>query len=365
MEFAAPRVSTRRWHVSPLVDSVAYHWGWLLALVPMSMLGDSREDYLVLWVLVLALNFAHRHLTLPIVYCDREVFARHPVRFTVFPIAMFGLFLAQPVLRSSGSFEVVLITAATISGAWGIWHTLQQKYGILRLYAVKSEVPDSRRPPPWVDRLLVHGWLPLWVIFLGTAYRDTVDAGFARARLFLEPVMDALPSLTPWLLPAAAALAAMSVALFLRYEWRGNRFGNPARLFMGLGTASLSLCFLIFDPVKVFLAYTFSHAIEYFVFVWAYQRKRYAVPSDRPSLMKRMLTHPAPYYGGFLVVFGGVYVIMKYWGVRIAPGGERLDFAGISGAHWIYYWGIAQSMIHFYYDGFLWKMRSAETRANV
>jgi hypothetical protein len=81
--------------------------------------------------------------------------------------------------------------------------------------------------------------------------------------------------------------------------------------------------------------------------------------------MKRMLVHPALYYWGFLVMVGGVYVIMKHWGVRILPESERLEFAGISGALWIYYWGIAQSMIHFYYDGFLWKMRSAQTRANV
>jgi len=365
IEIGIPGRSARGWHVSPLVDSLAYHWSWLLALVPMSLLGESREDYFVLWVLVLALNFAHRHLTLPIVYCDREVFDRHPVRFTLVPIAVFAVFLAEPALRASDRTAIAFVSVATVSGAWGIWHTLQQKYGILRLYAVKSELPDRLRPPPWVDRLLVHGWFPLWALFLGTAYRDTVDAGFARARPFLAPVLDALPSVTSWLLPAAAALAAASVGGFLWYEWRGNRFGNPARLFMGLGTASLSCCFLLFDPVKVFLAYTFSHAVEYFVFVWAYQRKRYAAPTSPASLMKRLLRHPAVYYWSFLVATGGVYVLMKYWGVRIVPEAQRLKFAGISGATWVYYWGIAQSMIHFYYDGFLWKMRSPETRANV
>ena len=44
----------------------------------------------------------------------------------------------------------------------------------------------------------------------------------------------------------------------------------------GLGAA-----FLFFDPVKVYLAFAFSHAVEYMVFVWAILRRRYAKPSKR------------------------------------------------------------------------------------
>jgi len=134
---------------------------------------------------------------------------------------------------------------------------------------------------------------------------------------------------------------------------------------MGVGTACLSTSFLIFDPVKVFLAYTFSHAVEYFVFVWAYQRKRFSKPQPGRSLMERLSRHPAVFYWSFLVIVSGVYIVAKYWGVTIFPGEKRPKFGGISAAQWIYFWGIAQSMIHFYYDGFLWKMRSPETRANI
>ena len=35
---------------------------------------------------------------------------------------------------------------------------------------------------------------------------------------------------------------------------------------------------VVVDPVRAFLAFSFSHAVEYMVFVWAFQRRRYAAP---------------------------------------------------------------------------------------
>jgi hypothetical protein len=359
-----PGSPVRRWHVSPLVDSLAYHWSWLLALIPMAMMGTEREDYLALFVLVLAMNFAHRHLTLPIVYLDRETLRTHPLRFTLVPVAMVVVFAIEPLLRNS-DYHLAFVSIATFSGAWGLWHTIQQKYGILRLYVAKSELPAGDRPPPWVDRLLVHGWFPVWIVYLGTSHRALVEDAFSRAEPFITPLMGGLVGIRSWALPLAGAIPVFAVAAFLWYEWRNERLRNPARLFMGVGTAALSASFLFLDPAKVFLSYTFSHALEYFVFVWAYERKRFANPSAAPSLLKRALRHPAFFYWGFFFAIGIFYVVFRYWGVYLFPADEKLDVAGISGTRWIYYWGISQSMVHFYYDGFLWKMRSPATRANI
>ena len=361
----APAPGVRPWHVGPLVDSLAYHWSWLWALVPLLFMGETKQDYLALWIGVLALNFAHRHLTLPIVYLDKQVFAQHRDKFTWAPLAMLVVFCAEPLLRTGAVGRVVFASVATLSGAWGIWHTLQQKYGILRVYAVKSGLPLELRPPAWSDRLLVHGWYPLWVAVLGTSYQQQVQQYFGRARLFLDPLLHAMPLLRTWLLPPAALLAATGAAAFFYYEWRGCRLRNPARLSMGLATALLSLSFLVFDPVKAFLAYTFSHAVEYFVFVWAFQRKRYATTVARPSLMARMARHPGLFYGSFLLLTCATYVLAKHWGTHVLAGTRPVRWAGIAPSQWLYYWAIVQSMVHFYYDGFLWKMRNAQTRANL
>jgi len=47
---------------------------------------------------------------------------------------------------------------------------------------------------------------------------------------------------------------------------------------MALGTTLLSSTFLFVHPIKAYLTYAFSHAVEYMVFVWAFQHRRYAQP---------------------------------------------------------------------------------------
>jgi hypothetical protein len=32
---------------------------------------------------------------------------------------------------------------------------------------------------------------------------------------------------------------------------------------------------------------------------------------------------------------------------------------------WVFYWGVFQSLLHFYYDGFLWKTRQAAVRTSL
>lgn len=38
---------------------------------------------------------------------------------------------------------------------------------------------------------------------------------------------------------------------------------------------------------------------------------------------------------------------------------------GIFGVVWAFYWSVYQSLVHFYYDGFLWKMRMPWVQANI
>jgi hypothetical protein len=87
------------WHVSPLIDALAYHWSWLWAFVPLWLSGPRQpQDYLGLYLVVLTLNVLHRHFTLPLIALDSEIFERHATRFSVVPTLLFLGFLATPLL---------------------------------------------------------------------------------------------------------------------------------------------------------------------------------------------------------------------------------------------------------------------------
>lgn len=500
-----------QWHISPLVDLGAYSLSWLWVLAPLLLVGPARADYLLIYILTIAITDLHRHFGLPYVYFDKQVRARYPARFWLFPLILFVAFAASPwladselrftpvgssalaaglvvmlqVLRRDGGeaavpmSELARVLSAAVLGPlllttlgdslplepawwwlgsalfaatffdyarmrraarasadpssdlasgsreqaiassggpgfagsililaligcalatewwaasqavavrlplawllagigvfaalWNFWHVYMQKYGIMRMYNAKArgpfaEVGEAEEVPGWVDRALVLCWLPLYFAYLGPAYREIAVDYFDDAAAVLPGFISLLERGMPVTIPLGVALVLVAHALWLRAEWRANRLRSLPRLAMAGGTMALALCFFCFDPVKVYLAFAFSHALEYCVFVWAYQRKRYHQNLSHQPMLGRLLRHPVLFYLGMILIFAVGIALLKFWGRLIVPGADRPELLGYRVAYWLGFWGIYQSMAHFYFDGFLWKMRLPSVRANI
>jgi hypothetical protein len=499
-----PQQSVERWHLSPVIDIGAYSLSWLWVLAPLVLLGPARPDYLVLYLLTIALTDLHRHFGLPYVYLDGDVRRRYPARFWLFPAVLLGAWAASPALAAS---EIVLSTAGVcalaaglvlllqvlrrdggpaavptrelalvlglglgaalglqlfglrfglsfdpawwwlgaalfatawfdrrprprapgadpaglaeqaiasdggpsfaasmlilallglalllgptieahqveggvpiehllafvgaIAALWNFWHVYMQKYGILRMYSAKARAAASasaREVPGWTDKALVLCWLPLYFAYLGPLYREIAVDYFDDAAAVLPGFIDLLEGAMPLTLPLTAGLVVVVHILWVRAEWRGHGLRNAPRLWMAGGTSALAICFFLFDPVKVYIAFAFSHALEYCVFIWAFQRKRYHAKLAHDPLLGRLLRRPVLFYLGMIVLFAGALLLLKYWGRWIMPSAEQPELLGYRTAYWLGFWGIYQSMIHFYFDGFLWKMRLPSVRANL
>lgn len=466
----------RHWHVAPWVDVCAYAFSWLPLLLAIAFVGMSRQhDYLIAYIVVLSVTDVHRHYGFPYVYMDRQVFARHPTRFVLFPVAMFALFVFSPwlarmvtlspfgvaalcaavvwlvqlclrdrpntrtplheivfvglpsfaagvaigwyiapeTLGPSGglwiaftlfvcgldlfayiahrkvrvlvfpllaiaaglvpvfvlapsdgvSMRHVLNFAAVFAGAWNIWHVYMQKYGIFRMYAAKSRA--DRPVPGWVDRLLIFAWLPFYFFYLATTYRAQIDRLFSRGRRTLAPLFDFFAEYANLFLVPTALLVVVSVAVWVFYEHRASGLRNRARLTMAVGTTLLASTFVLVDPLKAYLAYAFSHGVEYMVFVWAYQRRRYDKPLAHRPIIQRFLGFPLLTYVGSALVLAGGFIYLKYYGRWIFADESMPRVRQISTYEWVGYWTVFQSMVHFYFDGFLWKMRLPSVRATV
>lgn len=313
-------------------------------------------------LVVVGLTFAHRHYTLPYVYLDREIFDTHPKRFTWFPLLMVLGFLASPALWNTRG-RIVVAAVVFIAGAWNVWHVYAQKFGVLRLYAAKSG--SARQSPRWVDRLLLFCWVPLYLVWLGPSYRAQIESAFPTVRELALPLVDAMTRARATFLAPAIACVAVGVGVFLYNEWRAQGLANVPRLAMALGTTLLSASFLVFNPIHVFMAFAFSHAVEYMVFVWAFQRRRYRVPRVPEPLLGRILKRPWAAYGVFTLGITVPYLLMRFWGYLIVPESANPVLLGTTIERWAFYWSVFQSLVHFYYDGFLWKMRMPSLRANL
>jgi len=369
----------RWWHVSPAIDMAAYHFSWLWILVPLLLAGPSFPgDYFPLYVAVLTFGFVHRHYTLGYAYLDAEVFARHRARFIWVPVVLGAMLLATPfLLRARIPAEALTIGAfrwpddafrlkpavtAVIfaAGVWNIWHTLAQKYGILRIYTAKGRVElGNSGVPGWVDRLFVMSWLPLVASYVGPRFSEVIIHEFKVADDFVAPILTGLTAAQHVLVPISVAITAFATLTFVAFEWRENRFRNRPRLSMALGLFALWSGFVVFEPIKVYLAFAFSHGIEYMVFVWAFQRRRYSVPRDPQPRMARILEHPWLAYSLYTLALGGIYVFLYDWGDFKFSQATNVRVGTVKIGRWVFYWGVFQSLLHFYFDGFLWKTRNA------
>src|SRR5208282_1593047 len=111
---------------------------------------------------------------------------------------------------------------------------------------------------------------------------------------FMEKHQSAL--VTPSILVAVGG-----VGLWLGYEWRARHFQNRARLSAGGGTLLISTALFWTNPVTAYIAFGFSHAVEYMAFVWAFQRRRYRRPQLEHCLMVLLLRYPTIWYTLFIV----------------------------------------------------------------
>ena len=123
----------------------------------------------------------------------------------------------------------------------------------------------------------------------------------------------------PVLLVPAIGGVVVGLGVFLYFEWKSQRLANAPRLWMALGTSLLSASFLFVSPVRVFMAFAFSHAVEYMVFVWAFQRRRYRKPLGHDPALGRVLRHPWLAYGVFTFAVTAPYLLVRFWGYLIVP----------------------------------------------
>lgn len=358
-----------RWHVSPAVDVGAYHFSWLWVLVPMLFAGPNRtQDYLLVYALVKGSNFAHRHYGMPYAYLDRSVFAAHARQLTYFPLlcAVFLLLCPMIVTGKLGSGAAkVLSGIAVFSLLWNLFHTYMQKYGILRVYMAKDAAPPARKTPAWVDKYFTFCWFPLYLFYLVPAKKSVILANAGPAISSARAATAFLEHHKALFVVPAALVAAGAIGLWLWHEYRAHRWANHARFSAAAGMLAISTAFFWLDPIKVFVAFAFSHAIEYMVFVWAFQRRRYAQPSVVPSLLQRLLEHPLWFYGSLTAGLAAVSTTSALWGRWFLVGAKPVELLGLTGGQWLFYYAVFQSLVHFYMDGFLWKLRRPEVRAHI
>ena len=319
---------TARW-IGPAWADQLMVWSWVPFAIIGAVVADPRALIVVI-TLTLAFSFSHQLLTLPLVYGDRDTFRSRRLVFLVAPIV---LLIGIAVIRSRAFLLLALVAAG-----WNAFHTVQQRYGLVRIYGRK--VGQDR---PGVER---------WLLFAGFAAAVTLAVASPRLGEGLgDGVLDlgqpgsntAILDLLISMQSAAAVVAVpvLVVVVVLGAVWWTQERVRPANPAKRWYLASTMCLFAVapFAPLAALLGFVGSHAVEYYVVVARSLRARTDTKPDSNLARVTRAARPWP----AVVVFGVGGAVAVY---ALMLGGWVDAFAVLA---------LTFGAMHFLFDGLIWR----------
>ncbi|HEX5036130.1 MAG TPA: hypothetical protein VFX30_03130 [bacterium] len=330
------------WIANPSVDLIFFSLGWIPLFFVFSMVhtADPKGTWVpVLIGFVLMTNFIHRNLTHLLVYGNPEEFRERKWAYVLLPVflaalTVFSLWYENKTRSAPGLFKpyLALLLATTV---WNFYHTIMQKVGFLRIYSRKADYGSAR-----LEKALVLSWFVWLILAVANSPRLVKQiSDLAASGRVLTATLAKLGPAVPILAWSALAVSLILTFLYVRLEVRQGRNASlPKNLFLA---STMLLYFSVFyDFLAGFVAFGFSHALEYIAFVDVFARRKYkgAVPSS--SFLARQFLRT-----GAVMPIAGLVLIAIFLPWRI--------FSPIT-LGWYY---VGSSFLHYLYDGWIWKLR--------
>ncbi|MCI0419002.1 MAG: tetratricopeptide repeat protein [Acidobacteria bacterium] len=329
------------WILSPFWDSTLFIGAPLICIAAFLPLRSAWGSENLSLFLLAFFTFGHHLPGFMRAYGDRELFARYRWRFLLAP----PLILAATLWFSARDLHGLLFLVFT----WDIWHVLMQHYGFMRIYDAKQGEIS-----PWTARLDLAVSLSWYLTFIALSpqYRHNFFLrAYASGIPFLSPV---LVDSTVKLLLGFSCLLTGAYGAYTFFVWKKRRHFNRRKLFtlaiflMATGYLYIGLN----DFTAGFAIWSAFHCLQYYGIVWAFNRNR-VLKNQAVSLFVRFLFRPSPIlvilYVGLILLYGGINYGIPY------VSDERLR-------QWLMAFVITSGSLHYYYDGFIWKVRERETR---
>ena len=316
--------------------------GTPVLLIPLFTAAQARWSAQDIFLFVGAFGAMGHHLPGMIrAYGDRALFARFKTRFIVAPAAL----LIVCTWSSIYNIQAVQLVAM----AWGIWHGMMQTYGFCRIYDAKASARAAARAR--IDLALCFAWFSAAVLLSPMRFRTLLELYYESG----GPVV------------ASAAVAAIRTAIVvalglvtIAFLWRQWSDRTAARGFspikLTLLVSSIAFWWYCNNGVQNILVgialFEVFHDVQYLAIVWIYNRTRVERDKSIGGFMRFVFRR-----SGALI---GVYVglVMAYGAIGLTQSAITVE----SIRHILIGIVTASALLHFYYDGFIWKVREPQTR---
>ena len=343
---AAPAVTRKGslWILDSWRDLLLYVCTPLL-LVPIFIFAQgfwAAED---IYLFVAAFGAMGHHLPGMIrAYGDRALFQRFRWRFICAPIFLVVVCAAFSLWDLKGIVLVAFV--------WGVWHGMMQTYGFCRIYDAKvgSFAEFTRR----LDFAVCGIWFATAVLLSPQRMTDTLESYYSAGGPFIPPAL--LRAAQQGLLALAVAISGVFLVNFV-WMWIQGKRPSPVKLVLLVTSISFWwYCNNIVASVLVGIAlFEVFHDVQYLSLVWIYNRKRVESDSSIGGFMRFVFRRSGALVGvyiGLVLAYGGLSLSKSYVGMDAV---KRILTGVVT----------ASALLHFYYDGFIWKVREKSTRQSL
>ena len=319
--------------------------GTPLLIIPAFLAAQARWRVEELSLFVASFGAIGHHLPGMLrAYGDRALFQRFRWRFSVAPAFLAATCLIFALRDLNGIVLVVYL--------WGVWHGLMQTYGFLRIYDAKSgpSSPLTAR----LDHAMCVTWFATAVLVSPSRMTNILTVFYTSGGPLLEASTIETLRMTSLLLTGV-----VTVAFFCHTAWMWHR-GRPVSSVKLLLMAT-SIGFFWYTNVLVgnllagIALFEVFHDVQYLSIVWIYNLNR--VQKDRgvgafTRFLFRRSGALVGVYVGLVVAYGSLNLVST----AMSTGLLKRMLTGLLAA---------SALLHFYYDGFIWKVRERTTRQSL
>ncbi len=339
---SAPR--PKLWILDSWRDLILYV-GTPLLLLPAFALAQARWSPQDIYLFVAAFGAMGHHLPGMIrAYGDRALFERFKWRFILAPLFLLAICVAFFWWDLKGILLVVFF--------WGVWHGLMQTYGFCRIYDAKTGTFDAltRR----LDFTMCVIWFATAVALSPYRLSDTLDTYYMCGGAFIPPSI--IHHGQQLILLVAIVVSVLFILHFGRMWIIGHR-PNPVKL--ALLVTSIAFWWycnnLVANIIVGIALFEVFHDVQYLSLVWIYNRNRVEKDSNIGGFMRFVFRRSGSLIGlyvGLVFAYGSV----AYFNAHLGIENIKRILTGVV---------TASTLLHFYYDGFIWKVRERSTRQSL
>jgi len=283
-------------------------------------------------------------------YGDRDLFRRFRARFIVAPVLLVAVAIAVAQYHLHTLTLVILI--------WGCWHGLMQVYGFVRIYDVK--VGYTSPVTAYWDWLLLACWFATAQVFSDSKMTNFLQLWYGSGGLLIPPLFVHAFRWVCLTISIAVLIGFLVNHVKETYQARTHNRPAPNSVKLLLLASGISFWWfaMVFveSPILGVAFFEIFHDVQYLAIVWLYNCRRVNATPDLGTFMK-FLFRRGP---GMLSLYVGLVFVYGLYG--FAHNRSTNDDAlqrTLLGLVW------ASTILHYYYDGFIWKVRDKSTRLGL